>query len=109
MPLDQAHVQVIESYSTDVVANIATIKPINIGSYRGGSIAGADAATLSFYGSTTEDGTFELMENSAGTAFSAVHGANQSTQIPEAVFMGARFIKIINDAAQEDFRLTFKS
>jgi hypothetical protein len=109
VPKETAYCVVVEAYVTDVVANIATIKPLTVGDFRTGSIGGALAATLTYYASTTEGGTYELMENSAGTDYSTVKAANLNAQIPEGVMQGAKYLKIINDAAAETMRLTFKS
>ena len=107
--LQQAHVQGVASYPTDVVANLSTIPPLSIGNFRGGSVAGSAAATLTYYGSITEGGTYHQMTDAAGTALQSVKGASESCAIPEAVFLGARWIKIVNNAAQEDMDVTLKS
>ena len=109
MARDEAWYVEILGYSTDVVANIADIQPIIISSFRHGSIGGALGATLTFYGCATVDGTYLLIENSGATALSLVKTASRWAQLPAALFDGPKYIKIINDAAQEDFDIALKS
>ena len=109
MGREQPWFEQIITYGTDVVANIADIVAIDIGCFRSGSIGGALAATLTFYGCATEDGTFLLIEDSGSTDLSLTKTASRWSQLPAALFHGPRFIKIINDAAQEDFDIALKA
>lgn len=110
MTVEQAYSQQVIAYPTDVVANIATVPPLDIGNFRSGMIGGtANAATLTFYGCATEGGTYKAIEDSSSVDVSLTLTGDRFAQIPAAVFSGARYIKIINDAAQENFDIMLKS
>lgn len=109
MTVEQAYSQQVVGYSADVVANIATIPALDVGNFRSGMVGGATGGALTFYASSSENGTYRLIENDASTDLALTLTNDRFAQLPEELFMGARWIKIVHGTSQVDLDLLLKS
>ena len=94
MSRSQPWATVVENYVCKVSANIATSVGLSVAGFAKGSLIGASAGTITFYGSKTQDGTYYLIENSGSTDLSVTKTADRCTAIPEEAFL-VPFLKII--------------
>jgi len=101
-----------QTYSADVVAEIANVSPIPAGPFETGTFIAPAAMTTQkiwFYVSDTETGTYNLLASTAATKIE-IAAATQANAypIPAAALDGVKWLKIVTETdAVAGIRLTF--